>query len=109
MVSSFTLGDPGPVDATINWGDGQFSSGNVQPNGHGGYDVLGSHTYNNVDGTFAVRVTVTETSTVNGGVRIDFPVRVQGRLDRELSTDLGMGGPTVRAVTTNGGVQIKRR
>ncbi|HEV7500443.1 MAG TPA: DUF4097 family beta strand repeat-containing protein [Vicinamibacteria bacterium] len=50
-----------------------------------------------------------ETSTVNGGVHIDFPVRVQGRLDRELSTDLGTGGPTVRAVTTNGGVQIKRR
>ena len=50
-----------------------------------------------------------ETATVNGGIRIDFPVRVQGRIDRELSTDLGAGGPTVRAATTNGGVQVKRR
>jgi hypothetical protein len=46
---------------------------------------------------------------VNGGIRIDSPVRVEGRIDRELSTDLGAGGPTVRAVTTNGGVQVKRR
>jgi DUF4097 and DUF4098 domain-containing protein YvlB len=50
-----------------------------------------------------------ETGTVNGGVEMDFPVRVQGRLGRKLSTDLGSGGPTVRASTTNGGVVIKRR
>jgi hypothetical protein len=50
-----------------------------------------------------------ETGTVNGGVHMDFPVRVQGRLDRELSTDLGSGGPTIRARTTNGGVVVKRR
>lgn len=50
-----------------------------------------------------------ETGTVNGGINIDFPVRVQGRLNRQLSTDLGSGGPTIRAVTTNGGVTVKRR
>jgi Putative adhesin len=50
-----------------------------------------------------------ETATVNGGMRIDFPVRVQGRLDRQLSVDLGSGGPTVRATTTNGGVVIRKR
>jgi hypothetical protein len=50
-----------------------------------------------------------ETGTVNGGVRLDFPLTVQGRLDRKLSTDLGAGGPTVRAVTTNGGIQVRRR
>lgn len=50
-----------------------------------------------------------ETGTVNGGVHIDVPVRVQGRLDRELSTDVGSGGPTIRAKTTNGGVSVKRR
>lgn len=50
-----------------------------------------------------------ETGTVNGGVQIDFPVRVQGRLGRQLSTDLGSGGPTIRAVTTNGGVTVRRR
>jgi hypothetical protein len=50
-----------------------------------------------------------ETGTTNGGVNIDFPVRVQGRLNRQLSTDLGSGGPTIRAMTTNGGVTVKRR
>lgn len=50
-----------------------------------------------------------ETGTVNGSVNIDFPVRVQGRLSRQLSTDIGSGGATIRAVTTNGGVTVKRR
>lgn len=50
-----------------------------------------------------------ETSTVNGGLDLGFPVTVQGRVDRQLSLDLGSGGPTVRAVTTNGGVSLHRR
>lgn len=49
-----------------------------------------------------------ETGTVNGGIDIDFPVTVQGRIGRSLSTTLGDGGPLVRAVTTNGGVEIRR-
>lgn len=49
-----------------------------------------------------------ETGTVNGGIDIDFPITVQGRIGRRLSTTLGEGGPTVRAVTTNGGVEIRR-
>jgi hypothetical protein len=49
-----------------------------------------------------------ETATVNGGIDIDFPVTVQGRLGRELSTTLGDGGPLVRAETTNGQVRITR-
>lgn len=49
-----------------------------------------------------------ETGTVNGGIDIDFPVMVQGRIGRRLTTTLGEGGPTVRAVTTNGGVRIVR-
>jgi hypothetical protein len=52
-----------------------------------------------------------ETRTVNGGLRIDFPVTVQGELigRRGLSTTLGSGGPLVRVRTTNGGVKITRR
>jgi hypothetical protein len=50
-----------------------------------------------------------EMGTVNGGIHVAFPVRVQGRLDRSLSTDLGSGGPTIRATTTNGGVTIRSR
>jgi hypothetical protein len=47
-----------------------------------------------------------EASTTNGGVHIDFPVTVQGRIGREISTTLGAGGPLVRVGTTNGGVHV---
>ena len=51
-----------------------------------------------------------ETGTNNGGVTIDFPVAVQGVVSRRrLSTTLGAGGATIRAMTTNGGVTIRRR
>ncbi|MCU1263892.1 MAG: hypothetical protein JWM21_210 [Acidobacteria bacterium] len=49
-----------------------------------------------------------ETGTVNGNVSVDFPVTVQGRITKELSVNLGSGGPTVRAMTTNGGIRLKR-
>ena len=49
-----------------------------------------------------------ETGTVNGGIDIDFPVTVQGRIGREFSTTLGNGGPLVRAATTNGHVKVSR-
>ena len=50
-----------------------------------------------------------ETGTVNGGMDIGFPITVQGRIDRRLTTQLGEGGPLVRVTTTNGGVSIRRR
>jgi hypothetical protein len=50
-----------------------------------------------------------ETSTINGGMNFGFPITVQGRLNRDISIDLGSGGATVRAVTTNGGVNVRRR
>ena len=50
-----------------------------------------------------------ETGTVNGGMRIDFPVTLQGNIGRRITTDLGNGGPPIRAVTTNGPVNIRRR
>jgi putative adhesin len=49
-----------------------------------------------------------ETGTVNGHLSIDFPVTVQGNITRELAVNLGSGGATVRAMTTNGGVKIRR-
>ena len=49
-----------------------------------------------------------ETGTVNGHLSVDFPVTVQGRITRELAVNLGSGGPTVRVMTTNGGVKIRR-
>jgi hypothetical protein len=50
-----------------------------------------------------------ETGTVNGGMDIGFPITVQGRINRRLTTQLGSGGPLVRVTTTNGGVSIRRR
>ena len=50
-----------------------------------------------------------ETGTVNGGLRTDFPITLQGEIKRELSLNLGGGGQTIRAMTTNGGVSIKRK
>src|SRR5207245_11456966 len=53
-----------------------------------------------------------ETSTVNGNVNSEFPLNVpmteRGRLPKEISVDLGSGGPTIRATTTNGGVHVSR-
>ncbi len=49
-----------------------------------------------------------ETATVNGGIHVDFPVTVKGKLSKEMAFDLGSGGPTIRAVTTNGGVKITK-
>ena len=49
-----------------------------------------------------------QTGTVNGSVNVDFPVNVQGRLTKQVAFDLGSGGPLVKAMTTNGGVHLKR-
>jgi hypothetical protein len=49
-----------------------------------------------------------ETGTVHGGIDVDFPVTLTGRISREFSTTLGKGGPLVHVSTTNGGVRISR-
>ena len=49
-----------------------------------------------------------ETSTVNGGIHTDFPLTVQGKIDKNLSFNVGAGGPTIRVTTTNGGVKIQK-
>jgi len=48
------------------------------------------------------------TGTVNGGINIDFPVTVRGRIGRQIRTTLGDGGAPVRVTTTNGAVRITR-
>lgn len=49
-----------------------------------------------------------ETGTVNGSMQFDFPVRFEGRIRRRIEVDLGEGGRTIRAVTTNGSVILQR-
>jgi DUF4097 and DUF4098 domain-containing protein YvlB len=50
-----------------------------------------------------------ETSTINGGMNIDFPLTVQGRIDREINANLGAGGAPIRVTTHNGGVKIAKK
>lgn len=50
-----------------------------------------------------------ETGTVNGRVRVDFPITIRGTIGREIRTTLGSGGPLVRAMTRNGAINIERR
>jgi hypothetical protein len=51
-----------------------------------------------------------ETGTVNGPMSIGFPITVEGRFNlKRLSLDIGGGGPTIRAVTTNGPVTVDRQ
>jgi hypothetical protein len=49
-----------------------------------------------------------ETGTTRGRVRIDFPLTVQGNIGQHITATLGGGGARVRAITTNGGVNIHR-
>lgn len=49
-----------------------------------------------------------ETGTVNGRMKFDFPITVKGTLGRKISTKLGDGGKTIRVMTTNGAVSVKR-
>lgn len=49
-----------------------------------------------------------EVSTVNGRIHVDFPVTVSGEIGKSLSFQLGSGGPTIEARTTNGSVSVER-
>ena len=50
-----------------------------------------------------------ETGTVNGGLKTDIPITVQGEVKNEMSVDLGSGGSPIKVRTRNGGVSIKRQ
>jgi len=50
-----------------------------------------------------------EAGTVNGGINVDMPITLQGRIDREISTNLGAGGPLLRLRTHNGGVRVTKK
>jgi hypothetical protein len=45
---------------------------------------------------------------VNGNMNVEVPMTVRGEIGKRLSTDLGIGGSTVRVETTNGGINIRK-
>ena len=61
MVASFTDANPNAqapeFTATIRWGDGQTSMGTITANGHGGFDITGTHTYAD-EGSNSISVTI---------------------------------------------------
>ena len=73
-------------------------SGLVAETSNGGVDLLVPEGYS----------AELEAGTVNGGLEVDFPVTVQGRIGRRITTTLGDGGPPVRVTTRNGGVRVRR-
>jgi hypothetical protein len=71
--------------------------------------------YSTVNGGITLELPATlnadvELSTVNGGVTSnDFPITVQGRIDRKhLHGTIGKGGPTLKASTVNGSIELRR-
>jgi hypothetical protein len=50
-----------------------------------------------------------EASTVNGKLKVDFPVTVSGEIGRNARFQVGSGGPLVEAKTVNGSVTISRK
>lgn len=50
-----------------------------------------------------------QASTVNGRLKVDFPVTVSGEIGKTMSFQLGSGGPVVEAKTVNGSVTIVRK
>jgi DUF4097 and DUF4098 domain-containing protein YvlB len=50
-----------------------------------------------------------DVGTTNGGVNSDIPLTVQGNIGKQLSVDLGSGGPLLKLKTINGGVSIQQR
>jgi hypothetical protein len=47
-----------------------------------------------------------ELETVSGGMDVDFPITISGRLGTRISTTLGGGGPAVRVETTAGAIRV---
>ncbi len=60
----------------------------------------------NLPSNFSAQV---EASTVNGRVTVDFPVTVSGEISKNMTFQLGGGGPLIEAKTVNGSVHIARK
>src|SRR5207244_2989572 len=76
VVATFTddnsFGQAGDFTATIDWGDGNSSSGTVDANAGGGFKVTGTHTYAN-DGHYAIAVQIVDdgSSTATANISAD--------------------------------------
>jgi hypothetical protein len=79
-VASFTDSDSDPAGnftATIDWGDGSHSDGTITANTSGGFDIAGTHTYDN-GGTYPIFIRI---------------------VDQDGTSDVGIGSATVADAT----------
>ena len=74
--------------ATIDWGDGSSSAGTVSASGGGGYDIAGSHTYDE-PGTYMVTTSVTDPG---GGTSAASTATIGGPHTPDTSIDSGPSG-----------------
>jgi hypothetical protein len=101
VVATFTDADPAgrltDYTATISWGDGQTSAGTVQPSARGGFNVMGSHTYQE-EGTYPVTVQIHDRdgstgNTATAAIVSDAPLTADANLPSsafQLSTTTGV-------------------
>ena len=102
-VGSFTdtdtNADQGNYTATINWGDGSgTSTGTIQPNSSGGFDVVGNHTYQD-DGTKSVTVTIQQTSDGRSQTATSTANVADAMIEAEGTTLSGTQGQAITSTT----------
>jgi hypothetical protein len=110
-VARVTSGNPQatPDDftATIDWGDGQITSGTVVAHLGGGFDVAGTHTYS-AEGTFAIHVSVQDhsvsASATSNATVDDAPLMGQG-VNVSVQKGMAVNNVKVASFTDTGGAE----
>ncbi len=64
VATGTAYGTTNPLSASINWGDGNSSTGSITLNPDGSYSVAGSHTYAE-EGSYALTVTVNDSGSLS--------------------------------------------
>jgi hypothetical protein len=98
---------PDDFTATIDWGDGQITSGTVVPHLGGGFDVVGTHTYSD-DKNFTIQVTVQDSSasvsTSTNATVADAPLLGQG-VNFNVQQGRAVNNGMVATFTDTGGAE----
>jgi hypothetical protein len=114
-VATFTNSDPtagpGAFTATIDWGDGTTSAGQVLEDASGTFYISGSHTYGDEGGAIPVTVTFADqhgnTMIVNSTANVlDAPLLATGIPVSAIEGRVVPAGTTVATFVDTGGVHL---
>lgn len=77
------------------------------------HDVAGGHELQSKNGDIRYRLPAgagvrLQAETDNGTIDVGFPITVQGAPSNQLDTVVGGSGPTVRLITNNGDITVRR-